>query len=345
MLHRLDPPIDHILQPRDRPRHIHFLRRGVAGHGRRLIVRAEPEPSARIRLAIKTAIEAKDERKGSGDGRVDTQLRDRATERLDGERADLAGFGNPVCPGPGGIHQKRGLEQSGLRLYRPAASAKMRALQTGAATQHHIMGTRGREIVRMQGSNIDILTARLPDPIRPAITDSRHQRLNLLSSDAIQCDAAFGKCLQKPVGQRRVRPLRQMQGAPGCQISAIGQSIEGRAGERLHARPAIAFRPEGGGPSGAVVAGPIFGLQQQHAAMRGKRGGQARTRHPGANNRDVEAAHTSRRSRKSSIAASTRSRTGSASRSSSWAASSPNSTSSASGRRFASRWMRLVSTS
>ena len=58
----LDRPVDHALQALDRQRDVHLLGRGVAGRGRDLVVRAEPDTAVAFALEIEPAERVVDQR-------------------------------------------------------------------------------------------------------------------------------------------------------------------------------------------------------------------------------------------------------------------------------------------
>src|SRR5207237_3046871 len=85
VLERDDPPVDDLLQPVDGDCDVELLRRGVAGIAWRLVMRAQPEPSARLRLEIEAAERVDDQRQLGRRGRIDPKLGDGSPARPDAE--------------------------------------------------------------------------------------------------------------------------------------------------------------------------------------------------------------------------------------------------------------------
>ena len=146
----------------------------------------------------------------------------------------------------------------------------------------------------MQRGHVDVAAIRLHRAGHPARAQAGNVAGNGGPIQALHPHPQRGKAGGEII-QRGLLPLAgdgeraaRAQNAEPMQNGARG------GGERLHQRPAIALRPEGGGTAGGVIAWVALRLQQQDA--RGfRRGGQGRRQrgpgHAGADNRDVSVGH------------------------------------------------------
>jgi hypothetical protein len=88
------------------------------------------------------------------------------------------------------------------------------------------------------------------------------------------------------IGDRNCPP-RAEERALMEKLRGIGEKSAGSRGQRLNIGTAVGLRPEGGRSPGRMIAGLRLRLDQYHGGMSRDFGGQACTRHPGPNDRNV----------------------------------------------------------
>ena len=276
---------------------------------RRLVVRAQPEPAARLGLEVEALRRVDHQRQARRRRRIDAQLGDRPPVGLDADRPLAREQRHIVGPGARGIDEDVRLERAGGGLDQPAADP--------FGADHPRFGHQRLPLQAggVEGGDVDVRAARLGEPPIPAGPEARDRGLERGAAQRLQQRAR--KSRRQRVQLRPPRRIGEVDRA--ARREERGERGSRSAGQRPDQRPAIAFRPEGRRAAGRMIAGQALRLEDQHRGAAGERGGKARAGDAGADDRDV--GHGARRSRKASIRASAASRTGSASRRISWPAS------------------------
>src|SRR6478735_1508233 len=171
----------------------------------------------------------------------------------------------------------------------------------------------------VQPGDIDVGAGRLADRASPGGADTRDALLERLTAQSDNRRAAAGEALNEPVDRGLVLGASDVQCAPLREHAVLAQVAARCQGQRDHVRTAVTLLPERGRAAGRMITGLRFGFRQQDLRVARQFGSDTGTGHSRADDGDVVAfAHWgTARSRKSSIAASALSRTGSISRSTS----------------------------